>query len=79
MPPKFHYLKESVGFSCVHKMPGGYCDEQGLEGMHVIFNECRRAYSNQLDILRVQYMLEKIYLITSPKYCQMYTNGKSNN
>ncbi len=31
-----------------------------------------------LEGIRVQYMMEKIYLITSPKYSQMYTNGKSN-
>ncbi len=42
----------------------------------VICNECMRAYLNQLGILRVQ---EKIYLITSPKYCKAYTNGNSDN
>ncbi len=56
----------------------GYLMEQWLEGLHVIFNDCRRSYLNQKGILRVQYMIDKIFLITSPKYLKSYTNGKSN-
>ena len=37
--------------------------------------EIGKRYPN---IYHPQNMLEKIYLITSPKYCQTYTNGKSN-
>ncbi len=32
---------------------------------------------DQKGILRVQYITDKIYLITSPKYSKSYTNGKT--
>ncbi len=39
--------------------------QDGLEGMHVICNNCRRAYVNQMVILRVKYMhmMEKVFVI----------------
>ncbi len=54
-------------------------DDLGEYLIYVICNNCRREYLNQLGILRVQYMMEKVYLITSPKWCQWYTNGKAIN
>ena len=67
MPPKYHYLKESVEFMCL------FMDDESTEGYNVICNDLSNCYSNQLGVLKVQYMMSKLYLITCPKYCQTYT------
>ncbi len=57
-------------------MPLGYCDEGGLEHSHKTYNMLRKEYLNQRGIKIVEGMMGKMYLITSPKYCDKYTMGK---
>ena len=75
MPPKYHYLKESVAFTCFWKMPLGYCNEQSVEAFHQICNRLRRSYLNQRGALRVKYMMERLLIITSPKLCDQYEHA----
>ena len=63
---------------CLFKVALGYYDDESVEGFNIICNDLNRCYSNQLGKLRVKYMMRKLYLITSTKYCDMYTNGKEN-
>ena len=74
MPPKYHYFKHMVEFMCVWRMPPEFVDEQSIEYHGGMCIDVRRCYLNQRGKLRVKYGMEKLNLITSPKYSDSYTN-----
>ncbi len=48
-----------------------HLDIYWMEMIHVIYNECLQENEN---IPKMDYMMDKIYLITSAKYWKTYTN-----
>ena len=48
-----------------------------LFGFNILQNNISRSYANQLGILKAKYGQRKLYLITSPKYNEMYTNTQN--
>ncbi len=55
-------------------------DFKFYEGGHSdkIYNMFVREYLNHRGVKRVEHMMEKMYLITSPKYSGKYTTEKDN-
>jgi len=47
-------------------------DEESTEEYYQICNVLDRKYKNQRGILKVKYSMNKLTLLTSPKYCQKY-------
>eukprot|EP01084_Bolivina_argentea_P314016 543874_1 len=72
MPPKYSYLHQYVEMMCLFQIPIGYFNDQSVEGYNKLFMRIMAAYLNQLGILKVKYPMMKLYLITSPKYYDMY-------
>ena len=67
-PPKFHYVKEGIHFAVLWEMPLGWCCEESIESHHRLCNVERCKYLNQRGSLRVKFMMDKLTLITDPKF-----------
>eukprot|EP01083_Nonionella_stella_P284127 967080_1 len=72
MVPKFHYYRHIIDLCIMLKMPIGLADD-GMEAHHRIANMVRAQYLNQRGKARIEHSMTKMYVITSPKYSNVYT------
>ncbi len=54
-------------------VPPGWFDDQSVEGFNILCNNISSSYLNQVGLNLVKYGQRKLYLITSPKYNNLYT------
>eukprot|EP01083_Nonionella_stella_P205377 747945_1 len=73
MVPKFHYYRHMIDLCIMLKMPIGLADDEGMEAHHRIANVVRSQYLNQRGQSRIKHSMTKMYVISSPKYSNVYT------
>ena len=65
---KFHYLHHCVEYMYIWRFPIGYLSEQSIENYNQTYKAVFDRYKNQKGVLRLQYAIRQLLLITSPTY-----------
>ena len=65
---KGHYLGHCFDYIELWRIPLGYINEQSIGALNKTYNDVLNRYNNQGGLLKVEYSIRHLLLITSPIY-----------